>query len=334
MAGVEKKVAVHVGFKFLRALCHMLGTKLILMFVLFCNVKVLFAQTKGALFWESEICTAEEERLPYATFRLKSENQTYVAASDKYGQIRLKKTFVLEFDSLIISSIGFKDKRLKITEQSLKNRIYLDKKIYNLDAVEIRPKESKLSVIGNGRKTAILSAQAGYNSMQGLFISSNGRKGKLEKVRIYMHNGGEKKWKNRPFRLHLYSAAVDVTNQLQVFDELIEEELVVALASRFGNWLEINIAEYDIILPERGLLIAVEALTYEEYKALGIIDKKLVKNNILNTFSIGYTLKTKGNKNIQPWDYINEKSGWTQKYNRGKYYYLIQAVISESDSVQ
>ena len=272
--------------------------------------------------------------VPFALVQIVSGNRHYIFESDKNGLVDIRYSTYSPNDSIFISNISYQDEKLRIQEIIDQQKLYIKPKIYEVKEVVVTPPKLEYEKLGNPKKKSIFSDQLGFNQQSALFISTKNRSGKLEKIRVYMQNSGEKGWKYRPFRLRLYKGRV-LGEQLIIEKELITDELIASLKSRYGNWVVVDISRYKLELPETGLVVAIQALPYEYYKKNGFIKTKTVDDNlygIINSIAIGFTNKVRNREDIQPWEYFNETTGWTQEFNHGKHYYMIQAVVSKENT--
>lgn len=270
--------------------------------------------------WSGTVNSTNEERLPYAHIQIKTQKQHYLFMSDEKGSIDIEYYPYTQNDTILVSSVGYKTFMISNDKLTKLKSIYLEKEIYEISEVTVLPKKYKFITLGNLKNSTIRSTQILYDAQKALYIPNNGVNGKIDKVKIYVNDFSEGKWKYRPFRLRLYDG------EKIVGKELINQEIIACLAPKEKNWVEIDLSYFNIDMPKEGLIISVNALSYDYYKNHGYVNSKTINRNRINSISIGTTKNSKSNLKLESWDYFNQSTGWTQKFCKDEYY-LMHVII-------
>jgi len=277
--------------------------------------------------WKGKVVSTEGMGVPYAFIQINSSDRNFIFETDAIGEVDIRYIGQLEKDSIHITHIAHLTRSFAITELQQKDTIQLKPKINLIDEITIVPPKSISYSLGNKKNFALFAVQIGFNAKKALYIPTNENSGKIEKIRVYMHNGGDKDWKYRPFSLELYAARLSDQGDLSIDENLLSKETIASLNPKKGNWVEINLKHLKIDLPHPGILVAIKAMSADYYKKNGFIKNEIIDGNRLNSINIGYT-NNKRNNNVS-FSYNSEEIGWGQSTYENKYKYLIQVIVNE-----
>lgn len=201
-----------------------------------------------------------EQPISYSAIQLKSGKKGTI--SDINGFFELEITEKHLDDTLIFSSLGYKKSYLKPTDLLIgdKHTIYLQRKEFKINEVQINASRLKSEVLGNFRRISIGSLYMDTHGQQtALYISNeNGVKGIIKNVGYYLSRKGNT---DAPFRVRIYKCD-SVTGKPG--DDLLDEILVAKPKSTNG-WYKIDISQYKIAIPDNGFFVAMEGVFPNDY---------------------------------------------------------------------
>lgn len=270
------------------------------------------------------LSTDKNKQVPGAYIIISSSNTKLIFSSDEFGQATIRyKNYSLS-DSVLITCIGFRSFRAKISNVS--DSIYLDPVDYKLNEVLIKPKNLKHIKLGNLASIAISSSQIGFGYQKVLFIPNTGIIGKVTMIRYFMHDLANKEFNFRPFRVRIYEPD-RITGK--VGPDILKNEVIAVLPRNVGNWIEIDLSPFNVMMPNAGIFVGLEVLPYEYYSSNGYVSSRSIplnKTQRLNSLSIGSTKNRNTKLDIQTWDYFTPSKGWIQIPNH-KLFPLIQIIV-------
>lgn len=190
-----------------------------------------------------------KEKTPIPFAYILTESDDVIAITDSQGEFEFESNineftfYCMGYDSLCVE--------LK-TEM---NKILLTPMPYRIEEVVITSAKMKAYREKINKKKIwpwnhILKIYAEAGNIKARLIPGNGRMGKLSKVFVYIVDDAEP---NAKFRIKVYSnnngkLGTDITP-----DNIIQKGLP-------NKWIEINVEEYHIPFPEKGLFVGIEIL--------------------------------------------------------------------------
>jgi len=274
--------------------------------------------------WEGTITSTNNEVLKFVPVQIETKDKYFMFMSDEFGKIDINYNEYFNTDTLVIASLGYNIKKIACKKLLQTKQIVLEKTDYLIKEVIVSKHKIKYEKLGNLYEHTLNSTNSCFNTINALYIPSDGLVGKIKGVRIYMKIISDKESKYRPFRLHLYKG------DKVVGEELIKKELIVSLNPKGKrNWAEIDLSMFDIDLPKEGVFVAIETLSPEFYKKNGYIKTETTgRYNACNSIAIGWTRKTKSNSNIKSLYCAHTHANWyPSKSFKNYYYYLMQIVV-------
>lgn len=158
-------------------------------------------------------------------------------------------------DTVIISALGYEIKKMTLAALSKEKNgiVKLNKKVYILNEVIIKPKTPKIVNLGIHDKkpySELISSVFGANI--GLFIANKlNIIGLLKSVSFYIRNDG---MPTAPFRIRIYG--VNPINKQPDMD-LLNKNVIVS-GKKGGGWLKVDLSKYNIIFPKEGFFVMAE----------------------------------------------------------------------------
>lgn len=244
------------------------------------NNQILLKKRKDKIYLKGCILSSTDSlAISYATLSLKGKSSGTIADYKGVYQWELSEKCVN--DTVIISSMGYSRKYLTMKELLAYNSAYLflGEAPIKIDTVFIRNKKSRIDVLGNKGNRASGSIYLDTHGQQtGLHMENKtGNEGFLLTVSTYLVKDGNL---TAPFRLRIYT--VDSMKGIPVNDVL--DEILIVKPKGEEGWFEIDVSQYNLIFPERGLFIAVEGIFPNEYEYyLGSDEFTDIKNKNLDT---------------------------------------------------
>jgi CarboxypepD_reg-like domain len=230
-----------------------------LLIVLFFVSLSLSAQIKGIV--------VDQNNNPIAYANIWVENENIGASTEENGSFVIN--IIDKNKNLIISALGFEKKTIKASEAE---KIKLNATIYQLNEVVIlNKKETKTIEIG---KTDNIIYQAFENGprIDAKYFPHNisYKKTKfIKQVSIYT----DSKIDNASIKIHFYD--VD-TNGLPGQELLVKNLIVEVKKGQRRTFFDVS--EYNLLIPQKGIFVAVERLIIEKNKL-----EKTIKDVITNT---------------------------------------------------
>ncbi len=230
-----------------------------LSFILPCSFNYLLCQTVDYRGKITDKMTGKV--LPFSSIEVFALEKG-VLANDN-GEFILSMPANSRKDTIECSFLGYKRKKLVLNDLSDTsiNIIPLEKESYVLNEVSVRPKymiTKKLGVVVRKNKG---NWHLGNPGDQHAILIKNpfNKKGFLKNVSFYITKNGFSK---APFRVRIYS--YDTLNN-KPGEDLLNTSLIVSYNKTKG-WFTIDMSQYNIEFPEKGLFVAMEwILTSEDY---------------------------------------------------------------------
>jgi hypothetical protein len=285
----------------------------------------LSGQEKGIYDRQIGINSSDNNKpVSFAYVIISSPDRNLIFVSDENGKCKIQFDNYAASDSVLVTCIGYKNSKVLLS--SIKDVIFLDPTDYKINEIVVKPAKTRLIKLGNFANITFRSSNFIFGSQKVNYIPNNGITGRILRIRYYMHDFFEKEFKYRPFRVRIYGKT---ENSDSVGSDLLKKELIVMLPRSEGNWLDVDISQFNISFPSNGIFVGLEVLPAEYYLRNGYIKTKTITidhHNLPNSVSIGCTYDKSSRPHIQTWDYFNPTTGWTQKYNRG-FIPLIQIIV-------
>ncbi len=178
--------------------------------------------------------------------------------TDTLGYFSIKK---LDFDSLLISHIGFESETLAIKDLKLNklNGIDLKTRIQTIAEITVhkgkaeKRKWKKVSY-ENGTKSAHKSHPMYYGMMNAVYFSNVITPGSIENISFFVNRSCPT---NNQLRIRFLT--IDPTTKRPGVD-FVKDEIIVSKIKQ-NSWLKINLKNYKIILPSNEFFIVLESLS-------------------------------------------------------------------------
>lgn len=209
-----------------------------------------FSQTSEKTF---QIMNKDSIPIPDAIIKVYFENSEAQLISDSLGKFALKEEEIKNIKKIEISHLNFEDKVIKFPAPE---KIVLDERAYLLDVTTV---SAKIKIVGEPTLENF-----GFNDIVVNFIPGTKNENKIIKKLKYntVNFGGVKGLKYLPFKANLYS--VDSLTGLPG-KQLIPDSILLKRTDN-KRYVEADISNYNIVMPENGIFIAFELLTEESYK--------------------------------------------------------------------
>jgi hypothetical protein len=270
--------------------------------------------------WCGNVLSTNNNELKFAHLQVATNTTDYLFMTDKDGLVKINYPNFTNKDTLIVSCIGYKTKKINCSDLLKHFEIKLKNEIYQISEISIKAKKTKSHKLGNLIKHSFRSSQVGFLNQAGLFIPFNGENSKLKSIRVYMHSFGNKNWRHKPFRLRLYKG------HFPFKEEITPKEIVAALKPNKNHWVSIDLSQYDLDFPKEGLLIAIQAFSADYYLKHGYIKSKYINGNRLNSIGLGATTGDRTKLNIEGWSHYYHGNKWKQRKGALRNY-MIQAEV-------
>ena len=266
------------------------------------------------------------EAIPYSTLLVQSLKTGTLA--DMKGAYKLTIPNGNDKDTVIISALGYEIKKMTLSALSKEKNgiVKLNKKVYLLKEVVIKPKIPKIINIGIHDKkpySELISRVFGANI--GLFIENKLKIiGLLKSVSFYIRDEG---MPTAPFRVRIYS--VNPINKQPDVD-LLNENVIVS-GKKGGGWLKVDLSKYNIIFPKEGFFVMAEWIYsgdqyYYKKKTNKMVNDSVTLKKVIGTAYGPMFGSTKFNSlEILTWGRSSIGKPWGTLYyiDKGKHYNIM-----------
>jgi len=309
-----------------------MGKKIVFIILIFLPCTALFSQDSH-FNWEGAISGKGGAN---ATIRVFSDGRMFLFAANDEGNVNISYFRPTALDSILITSMGHKPRKLSIHELRDVKEIQLEEDIYSLSEVIVAPanrRRTRATRLGNRALYACNSINNSFETQQGLLIRYGEARGRILRVRYYMNCNFRENMHLRPFRVMIYD--MDTLNNMPG-KNLLNEYLIVSLNNRgllnnIGRWLEVDISHYNIELPPKGVFVGMEILPFEYYLSNNIITNQYVRDSgvdAVNSVSVGVTSRsTRAEPSYESWINTAESTKPEWKRTHGDFDFLINIVV-------
>ena len=296
----------------------------------------LFSQ-KTYFRWEGIILEKNTTKgVANANIRVFSDGRLFLFSADSRGSANISYFRPTEYDSILITSIGYKPRKLSHLELQSLNEMQLEEEVLTLNEMVVTPaRRMRTTRLGNTNSSALGSLNQQYESQKVLFIPYSTQIGKILKIRYYMgglftNRFSDYKIQNyRPFRVRLYEKD---TIKNTIGKDLLNDVLIIS-QNRNRHWLEVDISEYNITIPQNGVFVGFEILPEEYYIENNIISDTYVDfkgGRSPNSVRFGVSNSNQKNR-IEQWSLNHYTKQWSLDYFASGYNYLINIEVEKLD---
>jgi len=231
--------------------------KYITLFVLVISIQSgLLAQN---LVIEKQLLASDnQEPVPYATIIDITSNK-YGTTSDETGKFKLVLPPASTKNVLYISSVGYKDTTIRVSDLSDKDVILLTPDPVQLETFTIVAGDNRIYEIGSsdsdvwssGGEAISYEASAGF-SWGVYFKTKKKQKGVLESISLYITDIG---FPEAPIALRFFEFTGKFEFYRQqsrdLFRDLYSEPLIIT--AKKSGWFTVDLSEYNIPIPKGGI---------------------------------------------------------------------------------
>jgi hypothetical protein len=193
------------------------------------------------------------EPIAYSTLLVQSLKTGTLA--DMKGEYKLMIPDETSKDTVIISALGYEIKKMTISALSKEKKgiVKLNKKVYLLSEVIIKPKNPKIINLGiHDKKPNSPLISNIFGAHLGLFMENKlNVPGVLKSVSFYICAEGKP---NTPFRVRIYS----VNPKSKLPDENLLNENVIVSSKNGEGWVKVDLTKYNIVFPLEGFFVMAE----------------------------------------------------------------------------
>jgi hypothetical protein len=227
-------------------------TRLYLFFLLLPFINLAKAQT-----FQGQVVDAQSKK-PLEFVQVYIPQTTVGTISDMDGKFSIGIPGNIEADSFTVFVLGYEQQSLPIKAfQEANKQVFLKSTAYQMNEVEVISKgckKIKKKIWGPNAKKGLGFFYVALGAQIAVYIPNDKQKvGYLESVRYYIAQEGIPDTK---FRVRVYAA--DGKDGGPGTDLLHEN--ILLQASQGEEWIELNMTDYNIELPEDGLYVAMEWL--------------------------------------------------------------------------
>ena len=208
-------------------------------------------------FSQHQIIDADSKE-PVSYAHIKSVNKLKVIISDYHGFFVLDSSF-RKLDSIVISCIGYKQKKILLSEIIEKKVVELDPSTEDLSEVIVTAKKTKFKVknLGITKKPKKLRfgdfVVTGKNGEEKAMWIPNDYSipGYLKSVNIYVTDLG---YPDAHFRIHVYSCNKFETKP----DSELTSSNIIASSTKGNEWVTVDMSNEQLRIGENGCFIGIE----------------------------------------------------------------------------
>lgn len=202
------------------------------------NIKVIDKESKLAI--------------QFATIKLLKDNKPVNGYyTDEKGNFNFNFNFASFDNQIIVSCIGYKTQRALI--KSSANIIELEQEIFNLNEVVIcNKKYIQIGYVDKPKTKSVVGVSTGLEVA--VFIENKfDYESKINSILFKIKKTKEK----IAFRVHLYKIS---ENELKPEEDLLHNNSIYYIEPKTTGLVEINLSEYNIILPKKGVFVCIEGI--------------------------------------------------------------------------
>jgi hypothetical protein len=224
--------------------------------------------------------------------------------SDVNGKVNLPESTLLNEDTIIFSSIGFKTK--KINGQNIKkfDTIYLVQKINQIDEVIVKPtnRKKKIKKIGHWKNIGPYGTQLVPEETAGVYLYPTKERCQIKDINIYIK--GYLSFKQL-MKVKILSFNTD---SLTVLSNILLDDVYFETPEKEG-WVTVDLTDFNIYIPKKGVLVGIEPLLLNQ--TVGKIKEYGTKKELLIKYPfIGYTCRK---SHIESYQYYSFSQKWHKK---------------------
>lgn len=261
----------------------------------------LFSQTANSQFRGQVIDDSTKKSVPFANLYYPISSIGTSCDENGYFKIQALSTEKLNIDSLSISCVGYKTKKIDIKNirENSNLIIYLMPQPIELAEVIIKPRKRIKEQIKIGNVDLFRRGHMLIGSKKAIYFKANQSNAKLIGISVKPRETCD----SAALLLSFYSVRENGTP-----DKLISKDRIVFGDFKNKEWNRIDLSGYNIIIPKNDFYVVLEAIS------------KL--NNCYSNSFESYWINKKGEK--VPFSYLNE---WnvtlhcTKNYKKYKVYY-------------
>ncbi len=236
--------------------------KFISFLYLFLLTSSLFSQN----YFKGIICDIKTKQpIPYCNIYIQGKTGSI---SNENGKCLLEINSATEKDSITISNILYYKKHIPVvnlSKQRENDTIFLTPKTYELDEVIVTNKKckevelgvKKIRLGGRDARQVCVRPMRGYVEKVAVFIENKFSKLKKVKLKSVRFNITDNSKTGFLFKVHIY----DINNKSFPGKELLLDNVIRKFPMTKG-WVEIDLSTYGIVMPPKGLFVAIEFLDY------------------------------------------------------------------------
>jgi hypothetical protein len=209
----------------------------------------------NSFFIYSQVVCDNSTKLPvsYATIiYFNNENPTHFDYTTIGGNFLIDKNKI--HDSIEISHLSYE--KIKININQIKDTIFLNNKVIELNEVIVYPRKLNIKQIGliNTKQKRALGNIKGIEIC--MFFENQSNEDK--KIKSFLLELSEKKKIESAVRFHIYSKD---NNQFQPHFNLLKTDIILNIAKNSKGVIEFDLDEHNLFLPSGGAFIGIEFLS-------------------------------------------------------------------------
>jgi len=269
---------------------------------------------------------------PFAHFRVFSDGRIFLFAADSKGYATINYFRPTVNDSILVTSIGYKPRKLSRLDMFQLREILLEVDIFSLNEMVVTPTSARrirTMRLGNTSAFSTSSYNVSFEWQVVLFIPPNPHAGKLLKIRYFMGsriNSNKNFMSDRPFRVRLYEK--DTINNT-VGKDLLNDVLIVSLnSSRSSGWLEVDISDYNIPMPMHGVFVGFQVLPLDYYINSNVISGRTIEHSshsrLINSVSFGVSTSSRLK---EYWSYNPHIKNWSLDNHLSNLFFLMNIEV-------
>jgi hypothetical protein len=235
--------------------------KILFLFIFLSSITVAFAQP---LHLHGSVVDAQTNR-PIAAATISIVEKSLFYPADDAGKFDISSKELLGMDSIAFSCIGYRTKKIKVSDLQINTIIKLEPIVNMLKEVKIGVNTPVTIKVGSKQKSSNeMTWTLTGTDMAAFMEGSKNVKGFIQTIGFYLSNGrGYLKGGDvtAPFRIKLF--AVDVDGKP---GEELTKDIIIVSARKDRAWFDIDISAYHIRNPDSGFFVSFTLLNYEYYK--------------------------------------------------------------------
>ena len=205
-------------------------------------------------------------KLPLAGITISIDNINAVQITDDFGLIDLKKLNLESDKSIILTSIGYEKKIIKIKNLLDKEVILLQPVTYSLNEVSISSRKFKNHLVGGGMSLLHGSNSGSYDKEEARFFPNEyNSNSKIIAVQYFVVKKDSFQKITHVNFINAFGVGIYEANKDGSPGKPLLLDALVVTAKKHADWFEVNLEQYNLPVPKYGFVVSFKVFSESFY---------------------------------------------------------------------